>query len=195
MPEYVLVFRRKDVPPLPHRGFFDDMDILPILLSQMKFMERDKAESDPSFKQFISYSLLRYDEAVLHYRRKSSIRETRLRGLYSIGWGGHVNSTDNVLPLWSDAVVRQTILRELQEEVRVETSQPRLIGFINDDSNDVGRVHFGVVYECWLEEPTFGRRYKQGHEQISFVSLEDLYHSSEEYEEWSQILISEYLAG
>jgi predicted NUDIX family phosphoesterase len=195
MPEYVLVFKRNDVPSLTFEGFIRDTKLLSVILSRVTFMERDKVENDHTFKQLISYSLLRHDKSVLHYKRAHTIREARLQGLYSIGWGGHVNSMDNVLPLWKDAIVKQTLVRELQEEINVDAFQPRLLGFINDDSNSVGQVHLGVVYECWLEEPKFGRRYKQGHRQTSFISLDDLAQSIEEYERWSQILISEYLTA
>ena len=38
-------------------------------------------------------------------------------------------------------------LRELEEEVEfIGKRNPKVIGYINDDSNDVGKVHFGILY-------------------------------------------------
>ncbi len=194
MTEYVLVFPRDIVSGLPEKAFYSDPDLLNHLLANMKFMERSLAEHDYAYKQFITYSILRYEESLVRYRRNSGGRESRLHGLYSIGWGGHVNSTDDVLPLWDNAIISQTALRELQEEINITSFKSScLVGFINDDSNDVGRVHFGIVYEYWLDDPSFGRKYKQGHEKISLVKISELISHLDDYEGWSQILILDYL--
>ena len=39
------------------------------------------------------------------------------------------------------------MLREIEEEVDIHGSiEPRILGYINDESNPVGEVHFGVLY-------------------------------------------------
>ena len=68
-----------------------------------------------------------------------------------------------------------------------------LVIFINDDSNEVGRVHFGIVYEYSLDDSSFGRKYKQGHEKISFAKISELLTNIDDYESWSRILIEDYL--
>ena len=39
---------------------------------------------------------------------------------------------------------------------------PKLICFINDDSNDVGQVHFGVVWLVKLAEPNVTNQRRTG---------------------------------
>lgn len=194
MTESVLVFPKSIAPNLPSKGFFYEDQLLPLLLSKMEFMERGLAEHNFTYKQFITYSILRHDQNILRYKRTTKATESRLHGLYSIGWGGHVNTFDNVLPLWDDSIITQTAQRELKEEINIKTfSSSKLVGFINDDSTEVGQVHFGIVYEYWLDEPSFGHRYKQGHEQVGFIALSELINRQGDYEGWSQILINEYL--
>jgi predicted NUDIX family phosphoesterase len=43
----------------------------------------------------------------------------------------------------------ETLLREIEEEVGISPSdieKVELIGYINDDTNDVGKVHLGLAY-------------------------------------------------
>ncbi len=194
MPELVLAFKRDSVPQLPFKSFIRDTEFLSDLISNSVFVERDHVEDDPSFKQLVVYSILRYGDGLIRYRRATRSQEERLHRLYSIGWGGHVNTTDNVLPLWDDAMISQAVYRELKEEIDAKfEGQPTLIGLLNDDSNEVGRVHFGIVYEFWLSSPTFSRRNKQGQEHIAFAPLTEIITHQADYEEWSRMIISDYL--
>lgn len=194
MRELVLAFKRDIAPQLPFKRFIRDTELLPYLVSKSEFIERDQAEHDPSFKQLVAYSILRYGDGLIRYRRATRGQEERLHKLYSIGWGGHVNSTDNVFSFTDDAVISQAVYRELKEEIDAKfEGQPTLIGLLNDDSNEVGRVHFGIVYEFWLSSPSFSRRNKQGNEQIAFATLTDIMAHEADYEEWSRMIISDYL--
>ena len=154
MDERILVFKRDIIPDLPLYGMFQNEQLLPLALAHMEFAPRSQMETNPAYKQFIPYCLLRHDTRLVCYRRSSGASETRLHGLYSIGWGGHVNSSDQVLPLWNDAIISQTFYRELKEEIDVRINKsPRLVGFINDDTTEVGKVHLGIVFEYWLDQP------------------------------------------
>ena len=149
------MFRRELLPNLVSCGVFPDGRFLSELLSKTEFLNRDKVEHDPSYKQLIPYSILRYKDSVFHYKRSAWTKETRLHRFYSIGVGGHVNKSD-VLPLWKDEIsaIEWARDRELTEEFWVDhLREPRLVGLLNDDSNEVGLVHFGVIYEFWLQSP------------------------------------------
>jgi len=190
------VFKRDAVPDLPLYGMFQNADLLPLALANMQFAPRSEMETNPVYKQFIPYCLLRHGTRLICYRRSSKASETRLHGLYSIGWGGHVNDSDQVLPLWNDAIISQTFYRELKEEIDVKINQsPRLVGFINDDTTDVGKVHLGIVFEYWLEKPEFRRRNNQGQEKVAFLELEEIFSKKSNYESWSRIVMEEYLAA
>lgn len=194
MDERILVYKREVTPHLPLYGMFQDETLLPRALAVMEFQPRSIMETDPTYKQFIPYCLLRHGSQLIAYRRSNKASETRLHGLYSLGWGGHVNDSDQVLPLWNDAIITQTFYRELKEEIDVKINKPpRLVGFINDDTTEVGKVHLGIVFEYWLEQAEFHRKNKQGQEKVAFLELEEVVKNKADYESWSLIVIEEYL--
>jgi predicted NUDIX family phosphoesterase len=196
MAEEVLVFRTDLFPALPSGGVIEAGDLLPRLLARAEFLPRQQAEADPTFKQLIPYSILRYGDDVFHYQRSAWGGERRLHGQRSIGVGGHINRSD-VLPLWSDVtpIVEWARDRELAEEFDVACpGQPSLIGFLNDDSTEVGRVHLGVVYEYRLDQASVQPREKRVHIHYGFVSIAELSAHVAEYESWSQFIIAQYLS-
>ncbi|MDB4438003.1 hypothetical protein N9195_00280 [bacterium] len=116
------------------------------------FMERAQAEEDPSFKQIIPYALFHHKGRYLHYTRGKSGGESRLHAQGSVGIGGHINPIDER----ADPLGRETYLagveREIDEELNITGGhQNRIVGLLNDDSNDVGKVHLGVVHIFDLE--------------------------------------------
>jgi len=83
------------------------------------------------------------------------------------------------------------MLRELSEEVEINGDfNVKVLGYINDDKDSVGRVHFGILY---LIETDSEEVFPKGNEmaQGSFKSLEELAEiiNSEdcEVESWSKI--------
>ena len=194
MDERILVYKRSVTPNLLEYGLFQDDSLLPKALAVMEFQPRSIMETDPAYKQFIPYCLLRHGSQLIGYRRSSKASESRLHGLYSLGWGGHVNDHDQVLPLWNETIITQTFYRELKEEIDVKINKtPRLIGFINDDTTEVGRVHLGIVFEYWLEEAEFHRRNNQGLEKVALLEMDEVIKHKGDYESWSLIVIEEYL--
>jgi predicted NUDIX family phosphoesterase len=194
MAEDVLVVRAEFFPGLPS-GMFRAPELLPQLLGSAEFVSRDEAEVSPAFKQLIPYSILRHDADVFRYQRSAWGGERRLHGLASIGVGGHINRSD-VLPLWSDVtpIVEWARDREITEEFDVASpGEPSLVGFLNDDSTAVGRVHLGVVYEYRLDHADVHPREKRVHIRYGFVSIPELVQHVDEYESWSQFIIMQHL--
>ena len=124
------------------QGIFDT-------LSQYEVKRRGDMEEDPNYKQLISYCLLENENnQLLVYERLSGGGEDRLHGQSSIGVGGHMN--DIVGADTINEVLRTNAQRELEEEVGLapeESQNLQYIGFINDDTNEVGEVHLGVVFK------------------------------------------------
>lgn len=194
MPEEVLAFKRDLFPDLPATGLIFDVDVLPAILARAEFIDRDRAEADPTYKQIIPYCILRYGEQVFRYKRSGWASEKRLQGFFSIGVGGHINRSDE-LPLLADvtSILDWARDRELLEEFRVEySSPPRLIALLNEDSTEVARVHFGVIYEYWLDSPCVESREKRVHIQHAFVPVDELVARGAEYEGWSRIVVEQY---
>jgi predicted NUDIX family phosphoesterase len=153
-----------------------------------RFMPRSKAETDPSFKQIIPYVIMTHDGRYLSYVRGARAGETRLVAKRSIGIGGHINPADD-MPLFN-ADFYDTYLaavqREVAEEVVVDTPYTdRVVALLNDDSNDVGSVHLGIVH-CWtLEQPNVTKR-EQMITQMAFLTPEELEQTRDTLETWSQ---------
>jgi predicted NUDIX family phosphoesterase len=162
---------------------------LPKLLdpAQLSYRPRAEVETDPSFKQIIPYVVLRWGEQVFHYTRGRKATEARLQALRSIGVGGHISATDTGL---FDDAYRTGLLREVEEEVYLETSyRERCIGLINDDSNPVGQVHLGIVHVFELAEPKVRRR-EQTLTRAGFATLAELRAQADEFETWSRFVLN-----
>jgi predicted NUDIX family phosphoesterase len=115
------------------------------ILSNMEVMRRGDAETNPEFKQPIGYSVIFNDGKVVAYQRSSKGGEKRLHGKWAWGFGGHVEPSDNS----NKNPMRDSTSRELHEELlfrEAVITGPKVIGYINDDTNDVGKVHFGILY-------------------------------------------------
>lgn len=150
------------------------------------FMRRQDAERDTSHKQLIAYVILTHMDTVLAYRRGKLLSEERLLGCYSIGIGGHISTDD---PSMFDERYEDAALRELAEEVTLEGHQDLTrVALINDDSDGVGKVHFGIVYVVVLPEPVVRKREKSINEP-SFLTVGELRGDLPRFEGWSQICI------
>ena len=98
-------------------------------------------------------------------KRLYSQGEERLHGLLSVGVGGHMNPVQEVP--WPGRrrigdlknLVTLNTLREIKEEVILAgTPALRIVGFLNDDANEVGKVHLGVVSVVHLPSPILAVR-------------------------------------
>jgi predicted NUDIX family phosphoesterase len=75
-------------------------------------------------------------------QRKKDASEQRLQSKYSLGIGGHMRYED----LQEGPDLFSWAKREFEEEVAYEgTIEIAPLGVLNDDSNDVGKVHLGLV--------------------------------------------------
>jgi predicted NUDIX family phosphoesterase len=106
-----------------------------------RFAPRPAMEQDPSWKQVIPYLVLRDGPRYFLMRRSTGGADARLHDRLSIGVGGHLNP--------GDRDIEGGLRREWREEL-VAAWEPdfRLVGLLNDDSNEVGRVHVGVVFSA-----------------------------------------------
>ncbi|MFH1716099.1 MAG: hypothetical protein ABIF19_02005 [Planctomycetota bacterium] len=154
-----------------------------------RFMPRSQAETDPSYKQIIPYVIMTHEGKYLSYVRGARAGETRLVAKRSIGIGGHINPIDadnSTLFAYLYDNYLTAVQREVDEEVKVDTphSDP-VVALLNDDSNDVGSVHLGIVH-CWtLEEPKVAKR-EQMITQMAFMTPEELHQTRDTLETWSQ---------
>ncbi len=152
----ILVVERKHLfPGLSPQGFLaPDAVNMASLNDRLFFAERDYMEINSHYKQIIPYLMLQRgwgDEArILCYQRKVKHTEARLGGLWSVGFGGHVEPIDRQE---NTDLVMTTALRELEEETGLFPGPDalKMKGFINSDSEDVSSVHFGIVFQVQLD--------------------------------------------
>lgn len=140
--EHVLVVPREVVVPAPGwRGIrtaglatFDAE-----VAAAGRFALRAAVESDESLKQVIPYLVLRDGSRYFLMRRTRSGADARLHDRWSIGVGGHLNP--------GDGGIHGGLAREWAEELAADfIPEFRLIGLLNDDTTEVGRVHIGAVH-------------------------------------------------
>lgn len=160
------------------------------------FMNRPDAENDIEHKQVITYAFLTCEDSIFVLKRLSKQNEKRLHNMYSLGVGGHINPT-NSKELEDRDIIEVGLLRELHEEIDVVTdniSSIELIGAINDESNEVGKVHIGFLYQIVLRNLNIKvlETEKMSGSWISKANLRDYY---EGMESWSQIIIDKFIEG
>lgn len=141
-------------PGLSPQGFLPrgalDLDAL---AAHCFFAEREVMERCSHFKQIIPYLLLTRGDHALAYQRRGDHTERRLGGLWSLGFGGHIEPLDRAESgVATLGLVRAAALRELTEETGLAAAPDSLVasGFINSDREDVSSVHLAVVYRVDL---------------------------------------------
>ena len=116
------------------------------------FIDRAAAEDDPSHKQLIPYALFHHQGKFLNYQRGKSGGEARLHAKRSLGIGGHINPVDTRDDHLGLETYMAGVEREIEEELNINGSHTqKIVAVLNDDSNDVGKVHLGVVHLFELE--------------------------------------------
>ena len=174
------------------QGFSPDVDrYLPLILDPKNnsFRLRSQAETDPSFKQIIPYVVITDGERVLHYVRGKKAGEQRLVAKGSIGIGGHINDEDHSLFAVGMDAFRAAVEREVREELNVEGAfDAKPVGLINDDSVEVGRVHFGVVHVL-RRRPEQVKKREQVISQQEWLTPAELRDRRERMETWSQFCL------
>ena len=172
--------------------------------------EREHLEQDPNYRQVIPYVMLAVRDAdgkalFVPYARTSQSGEERLRGNVSLGFGGHIDLADVI---HNDSVIDlvQTIggavTRELQEEVSFSHAvgenfdMPMFdAGVLIDDSNDVGKVHLGVLLTCLLPEGTVVTSNEEALEILPLMNAQQLLASGLPLETWTRIILEDIIAN
>jgi predicted NUDIX family phosphoesterase len=156
---------------------------LKIINTKKEFIVRSVAETDPRYKQIIPYLIFMHEERIFVMQRTAQASETRLQNKYTIGIGGHIRQEDmkcNDIFAWAN--------REFHEEVAYnDTLTIETLGVLNDDSNDVGRVHMGFVF--LLHGTSDAISIKSELKSGTFMTLDECVGMITQFESWSQIVI------
>ena len=190
--EQVLVIERSKLfdGPIAPSGFSADnlSGILRHIQTQAYFIDRPQAENNPLLKQIIPYLVITYGDEVFLLQRYATQTESRLHNKYSIGVGGHINPVKKSRNVPHD-IIEQALKRELNEELLIKNiGQPELIGYINDDANDVGSVHFGMIHRLAVRNKADVEVAEKDLMSGRFITMSDLESYYDQMETWSQIL-------
>jgi len=173
----------------------DDFDYSSIIGNHHSFRPRSYTETDPFYKQIIPYIVIINDnEEIFCTKRTKKQSESRLHDMYSLGIGGHLNIHDFEKDYdFYDGFIKG-MTREIDEEIILPQKfyWKHCSGFINDDSNDVGRVHFGMVYIVKVLD-NIEVREKDNMEKYSFRNKENIIQEYNNFENWSKIVIDNLL--
>lgn len=201
--ERIICFKRDILSkyPLTKKVFYEE-ELWKDIINNLRILPRSEAEKEYRYKQLVVYALVKAGDTYVMYRRTKRSAEEKLRHKFSLGIGGHVNVADRnqhelLAHLKShnhessmDFIIRG-VWREINEEVDIQSTKvknPDLICFINDDSNAVGLLHFGLVWLLEIEKPRAIRKGK-GIGKIEFRDLRFLKRNQSGFESWSRLLI------
>lgn len=188
MSESILVVRREYLAPYLTEDFGliteGVEEIVRVIEAHHEFRPRPEMETDPAYKQIIPYVLVtRGTEAFVMQRLKKG-GEQRLHGLLSLGVGGHINPVDEA----EGSALMAGLRREVDEEVAVERAASLTpLGVINNDRDEVGRVHLGFLFRLEAEGAVTVRETEKL--SGSFMPIAALPALRDKMEGWSQIAL------
>ena len=191
--ENIMVVRRSLIEQLGmFQGLCLDVDrYLPALLARENnfFTPRAPAETNPDLKQIIPYVLIVAGDSIFHYVRGKKSGEQRLVAKGSVGIGGHMNDGDEGLFSLDRDAYNTAVQREVAEEMFIEAPYTNhVVALLNDDSNEVGKVHLGVVHIFRLESDA-ARKREAVITESGFLKIADLRARRDALETWSQLCI------
>ncbi len=174
---------------LTRRGLITEntLEITGIISKKYKFISRSAAENDPSYRQIIPYVAIIKDGSVFCTQRLKKSGEKRLHGLISLGIGGHI---DMHCDAGQGDIIMRGLLREVDEELvseKIIVKSLNFHGFINDDSNDVGKVHLGIFCTMSVDGAVSVRETEKL--EGFFEPIDSLTDRLDEMETWSQIVM------
>lgn len=188
MSESILVVRREYLAPYLTEDFGliteGVEEIVRVIEAHHEFRPRPEMETDPAYKQIIPYVLVtRGAEAFVMQRLKKG-GEQRLHGLLSLGVGGHINPVDEA----GGSALTAGLRREVDEEVALERAASLTpLGVINNDRDEVGRVHLGFLFRLEAEGAVTVRETEKL--SGSFMPIAALPALRDKMEGWSQIAL------
>ena len=162
-------------------------DILKTILMKSFFINRYDAEFNPEFRQPIGYIVLRHKDMYFATLRLNNSGEKRLIGNISLGTGGHANQIDVMKP---GNIISNSVIRELHEELNIDCNSKlnsKIIGFIYDSSNEVGKDHVGVVVLIDISKTNVTVKETDKLEG-KFVTKEFIKENYDKLESWSKIV-------
>ena len=135
---------------VPSKGLVEDRTTVDAFVnlvnSHKRFVNRSRAEGDPTLVQPIPCAIIRWKDQILLLRRNK--KGHALHEKYLLWAGGHVNISDD-----SPAILATALERELSEEIFIKGAyrvSDRPVALVRTDEDARASRHIGVLYEITL---------------------------------------------
>jgi predicted NUDIX family phosphoesterase len=192
--EQILVIPRRQFKKIiPKVGLTKDTLALQRLLLNASSFDRMSAELDKRLIQLVSFFLVSSGDKLVSYKRTARLPEKSLKGIYSLGFGGHM-TMDDIDPLFILTSPLEAIMpavRELNEELKLPSfTSPEFIGLVYDNSNPTSRLHVGLVFEVFTQSHSIESGEKGNFTDIKLESRDSIKNRLNDFESWSRMLIN-----
>lgn len=183
--ERILVVKRSELFQKPAWTGIKSVDFdayLKLIQTKQEFMPRNLAEENFDYKQIIPYLIFQHQDTYFLMQRKAGSSEQRLANKYSLGIGGHLREED-----MDGATLFDWARREFDEEINYSGNlEITPLGILNDDSNDVGKVHVGFVF--LLKGDSADISIKSELQSGQLLTTEQCQEKYDAMETWSQLV-------
>lgn len=212
--EVVLAVPRNVIDSILPEGFSNTISLnafATAIRGHLVWGDRAELKAKAEDAQAIAYNIYMIDgdepygpDLVSLYQRAKTVGEELLMGDLSIGYGGHVDkATDEVKDEHDYTDFVATLLasqaREDGEEIKITDAEGNVIkptythiGWINDNSNAIGRIHFAAVFVTLL--PAGSKIESNEPNQIiqgAFPVLDLLRKEARPFENWSKFALNQ----
>lgn len=162
--------------------------VLNVINKKYTFMDRSSAENDYKSKQIIPYIAVKNENKYLLIKRTKKQSEARLHDKYSLGVGGHINTEDI-----ADDIINKGFERELAEEIDLTPGFTiRKLGIIDDEREEVGKVHIGIVYLIESVDNKFSLL-EPDKMTGNWADISEIEAKFENLEGWSKVLFTNFI--
>lgn len=153
----------------------------------------DDVEYREDLKQMIPGVVFVHDGKIFTYTRLEGSGEARMVGRNDVLIGGHVNPEDREKTY--QETFWKALHREFDEEVIHHDSYPlHHVGYVNDDDDPLGKVHFGLVYVIRGRSPNIAVRETEAM-QGRLMTVEEVDRLNPPLQSWHKYIFDAYKRG
>lgn len=205
--ENVLVAPRAELARLIHGDYvpYDERLFEGMYRSICHFIDRRRAESDDSVKQFVTFTLVFHSHKILIHRRgKFTTASDQLRGQLSVGFGGHVNDEDFDLFSRGGDAFRANAARELKEELFLDEvyrerheamDRAKVLGYVNVDDSPDAEHHVAVLIAFQHKNASLPKKGELSITQLSWLDLTTPLNDLSDFDLWSGMILRNIYEG
>lgn len=147
-----------------------------------ELLDRTHAESNFDFKQLVIFAILRYRNKIVVFEQEDELGHMK----YSLAIGGHISKRDlgGSHPFYYEA-----LRREINEEMKIKGGYtPKIVAIINDDIDEGGKLHLGIVFNVLLNRKKLKSK-QDLIKMIKFMTPSELKKNLDLFENWGRICI------